>query len=169
MSLATGLLIIRIVIGLYMIGHGSQKLFGWFSGPGFKGTSGWLGSMNFTPSWFWALLAGLGELGGGLLFAVGFLTPLGAIGIFAAMLMALIKIHLPNGLWVDKGGIEYPFVLVIISLVVGLFGPGAYSIDASIGLNIPMALIIIGFILAVIVDLIGNAISNSKSTQEKVA
>jgi putative oxidoreductase len=172
MSLSITLLVVRVVIGFMLFGHGAQKLFGLFGGYGFKGTAGWLQSIGFKPSWFWTLLAGLGEFFGGILFAFGFLTPLGAMGIFASMLMALIKLHWPNGLWVDKGGYEYPLVLILISLAVALFGPGVYSIDALIGFTLPLPLTIVGFILAAIVVIVGVVISNqgqAQSQQEKAA
>jgi putative oxidoreductase len=75
-----GLLILRLVVGLLLAGHGAQKLFGMFGGHGLKGTSGWLGSMGLRPAGIWALLAGLSELGGGVLLALGLLTPLARSG-----------------------------------------------------------------------------------------
>jgi putative oxidoreductase len=173
MTLSISLLVIRIVVGFMLFGHGAQKTLGWFGGYGFKGTSGWLGSLGFKPAWMWTLMAGLGELVGGLLFILGLLTPLAAVAIFASMFMAMLKIHWPNGLWVDKGGYEYPLVLIIISIVAAVFGPGAYAIDASIGLAFPLAVTIVLFVLAAIVDIIGVVVSNQQSaaqdSQQKAA
>ena len=166
-SIAAGLLIIRLVVGLLLFAHGGQKLFGWFGGFGFKGTSGWLQSQGFKQAELWTLVGALGELGGGLLFAVGFLTPLGAIGIFASMLMAVIKFHWSNGLWATSGGYEYPLVLTFIGLVGALVGPGAYSIDSLIGFSIPSFIVIICLVLAVIIDLIGVFTSSQAATHQQ--
>ncbi|MDF2814762.1 MAG: DoxX family protein, partial [Paenibacillus sp.] len=95
--LSLGLLIIRIVIGLTFIGHGVQKLFGWFGGYGPKGTGGWLESIGIRPGILMAVLAGLLEVVGGILFAAGFLTPLAAAIIIVTMLVAIIKVHGSNG------------------------------------------------------------------------
>lgn len=122
-----GLLLIRLVIGLSFAGHGSQKLFGWFGGYGPKGTGGWMESVGFKPGVLMAVLAGLAELIGGLLFAAGLWTPVAAVLIIATMLGAM-KVHLANGYWADKGGFEYPFVLAVAALAVALIGPGAYTI-----------------------------------------
>ncbi|GCE30710.1 hypothetical protein KDA_61940 [Dictyobacter alpinus] len=166
MSLSIGLLILRVVIGAILMGHGSQKLFGWFGGHGFTGTTGWLKSQGFAPAWFWALLGALGEFAGGLLLVLGFLTPLGAIAVFASMLMAVIRFHWANGFWSTQGGYEYPFVLMIIGLVIGLMGPGAYSIDALAHIVVPSLLFWVGLVLAIIVVAIG-AVSSYRQTAKQ--
>lgn len=97
--LASGLLLIRLVVGLLLVGHGAQKLFGWFGGYGPKGTGGWMESIGIKPGVFMAVSAGLMELLGGALFAVGLLTPLAALLITATMLGAIFKVHGPNGIW----------------------------------------------------------------------
>jgi putative oxidoreductase len=127
--LSLGLLIIRIVIGLTFIGHGVQKLFGWFGGYGPKGTGGWLESIGIRPGILMAVLAGLLEVVGGILFAAGFLTPLAAAIIIVTMLVAIIKVHGSNGYWVTANGIEYNVVLIAVSLGVAFAGAGIYSID----------------------------------------
>src|SRR6266849_9642196 len=81
-SLSLGLLILRLVVGLTIAAHGAQKLFGWFGGPGFTKTAQGMQKQGFNPTWFWTSLVILGEFGGGLSVAFGFLTPLGAAGIF---------------------------------------------------------------------------------------
>ncbi len=126
------LLILRLVVGLLVAGHGAQKLFGWFGGHGVKGTAGWLASLGFRPPQFWATAAGLVEFGGGLLLAVGLFHPLGAIAIAASMTMAMAKVHWPK-IWVSEGGMELPLVNLSVVVAVVLAGPGAISLDQTLG------------------------------------
>ncbi|OBZ10181.1 MULTISPECIES: DoxX family protein [Bacillales] len=132
MSLALGLLVVRVVVGLLFVGHGAQKLFGWFGGYGPKGTGGWMESIGIKPGVAMAVAAGLMELVGGLLFAAGLLTPLAAALIVLAMLGAIVKVHGQNGLWATANGYEYNLVLVAIAIGIALTGAGDYSIDALI-------------------------------------
>ncbi|WP_423798506.1 DoxX family protein [Neobacillus sp. SAB-20_R2A] len=125
-----GLLIIRLVIGLLFVGHGAQKLFGWFGGYGPKGTGGWFESIGIKPGVTMAILAGLTELIGGLFFALGFLTPLAGILIAGTMAMAIIKVHAPNGLWATANGYEFNLTLLAVAIGVALIGPGQYALDA---------------------------------------
>lgn len=125
-----GLLLIRLVIGLLFIGHGAQKLFGWFGGYGLKGTGGWFESIGMKPGVTMALMAGLTELIGGLLFALGLITPLGGIMIAATMVVAIAKVHGANGLWSTSNGYEYNLVLLAVTLGIALAGPGQYALDA---------------------------------------
>lgn len=128
--LASGLLLIRLVVGMLLVGHGAQKLFGWFGGYGPKGTGGWMESIGIKPGVFMAVSAGLMELLGGALFAVGLLTPLAALLITATMLGAIFKVHGPNGIWATANGYEYPLVLIAVVIGIALTGAGSYSIDA---------------------------------------
>jgi putative oxidoreductase len=125
-----GLLIIRLVIGILFIGHGAQKLFGWFGGYGLKGTGGWFDSIGMKPGVTMALFAGLAELIGGILLAVGFLTPIAALIIAGTMLMAIVKVHGPNGLWSTSNGYEYNLTLIAVAVGLALIGPGKYAVDA---------------------------------------
>jgi len=125
-----GLLIIRLVVGLLFVGHGAQKLFGWFGGYGIKGTGGWFESIGVKPGVTMALLAGLTELIGGFLFALGLLTPLAGIMIAGTMVMAIAKVHGPNGLWSTANGYEYNLVLLAVTIGVALTGAGQYALDA---------------------------------------
>lgn len=124
-----GLLLIRLVIGLLFIGHGAQKLFGWFGGYGLKGTGGWFDSIGMKPGFTMALLAGLAEFFGGVLFVLGLLTPLAGIIIAASMVIAIVKVHGPNGLWSTANGYEYNLTLLAVSIGVALAGPGQYALD----------------------------------------
>lgn len=124
----TGLLIIRLVVGILFIGHGAQKLFGWFGGYGLKGTGGWLESIGLKPGVLMAFLAGAGELVGGLLFAAGIFTWAGAALITITMLVATFTVHWKNGLWSTQNGFEYNLVLIAAAIGVALIGPGAYTL-----------------------------------------
>jgi putative oxidoreductase len=125
-----GLLIIRLVIGLLFIGHGAQKLFGWFGGYGLKGTGGWMESLGLKPGVTMALMAGLTELIGGILFALGLLTPLAGLMIAGTMVMAIVKVHGQNGLWSTQNGYEYNLTLLAVAIGIALIGPGQYALDA---------------------------------------
>lgn len=125
-----GLLIIRLVVGLLFVGHGAQKLFGSFGGYGLKGTGGWFESIGMKPGVTIALFAGLAELIGGILLAIGLLTPLAAIMIAGTMIMAIIKVHGQNGLWATSNGYEYNLTLIAVVIGIALIGPGQYALDA---------------------------------------
>jgi putative oxidoreductase len=127
-----GLLIIRVVLGLTFVGHGAQKLFGWFGGHGIKGTGGFFESIGVKPGKVMALLAGLSELVGGALFAVGLLTPLAALLITGTMVVAIATVHGKNGYWVTENGFEYNLLIIVVVIGVALIGAGQYSFDAII-------------------------------------
>jgi putative oxidoreductase len=125
-----GLLIIRLVIGLLFVGHGAQKLFGWFGGYGLKGTGGWLESLGMKPGVTMAMLAGLAEFIGGILLALGLLTPLAGIMIAGTMVMAIVKVHGQNGIWATSNGYEYNLTLIAVAIGLALIGPGQYALDS---------------------------------------
>lgn len=125
-----GLLVIRLVFGLTFAAHGAQKLFGWFGGYGIAGTGGYFESIGIKPGKPMALLAGLGEFGGGLLFAAGLLTPLAALAIVITMLVAIITVTGKNGYWITANGYEYSVAIIAVAVGVALTGPGAYALDA---------------------------------------
>jgi putative oxidoreductase len=129
-----GLLILRLVVGLTVAAHGSQKLFGWFGGYGIAGTGQFLEKLGFRPGKVQAVLAGLCELGGGLLIATGLATPLGTALITAVMVVAVGSVHLPKGFWVSDGGFEYNLLLVASTFALACTGPGEYSLDAATGM-----------------------------------
>lgn len=131
------LLVLRVVVGLYLFGHGAQKLFGWFGGPGQAGTAGFMSMLGFRPARFWALGAGLAEAVGGLLLALGLLNPLGSLGVIAAMLVATFSVHLGKGAFNATGGPELPLTNVAVAVAVAVAGPGRYSLDSLLGVALP--------------------------------
>ncbi len=150
------LLVLRLGVGLTLAGHGVQKLFGWFGGSGLIRLRQVFEHQGFQPAWPWVALAIVGEVGGGLSVALGFLTPLGAAGILGAMAMATFKSHWKNGFWLNKGGYEYALVLLIVSIALGLIGPGSYALDTLFGINLPQALLFgVLAVAALLVDAIG--------------
>jgi putative oxidoreductase len=123
----------RTTIGLLFVGHGTQKLFGWFGGEGLEGTGAFFEQLGFRPGRRYALAAGAAEAGGGLLFALGAATPLAAAAISGSMITAIKTVHWEKGVWVSAGGYEYN--LVLLAAVFGLTenGPGQWSIDGALG------------------------------------
>jgi putative oxidoreductase len=130
-----GMLLLRLVIGGLMIGHGTQKLFGWFGGHGVRGTAGWLQSVGYRPATPLAVMTGTAEAGGGLLLAAGFLTPLGAAAIAGVLFTAIVSVHWSQGLWNANGGGEFPLAVATSALVTAFVGPGGISVDAALGLS----------------------------------
>ena len=128
-----GLLIIRVIAGLTMAAHGSQKLFGWFDGPGRPGTAGMMDNLGYRSPAIMASLAGLAEFAGGLGLALGFLTPFAALAIVVVMLNATIAVHLKNGFWNTKGGYEFPLLMISAAIGIAATGPGDASLDNALG------------------------------------
>ncbi|MBV8081484.1 MAG: DoxX family protein [Candidatus Eremiobacteraeota bacterium] len=124
------LLIARVLLGIIFIGHGSQKLFGWFGGYGLAGTGGFFESVGLKPGLLFAFVAGLGELVGGVLVLLGWLNPIGPALIVAVMLVAIITVHLAKGFWNTNGGYEFNLACIAGALAIAASGGGTYSVDA---------------------------------------
>lgn len=131
-----GLLVLRLVIGGLFIGHGTQKLFGWFGGYGVEGTGGFMESLGYRPGKPYAVLGGAAEAGGGLLLFLGLLTPLAAAAIIAMMLNAIFAVHVENGAWAQNNGYEYPLVLAVAAGAIALGDGGSAAFDHIFGLNL---------------------------------
>jgi putative oxidoreductase len=129
-----GLLLLRLAVGLTLAAHGTQKLLGWFGGPGLSTTRQFFTVLGFPPGRRHALMAALGETLSGLLLAVGFATPAAVALVVSVMLVAAVTVHLGKGFFAQNGGYEYVFVLAAAALTVAFTGPGSLSIDAMVGL-----------------------------------
>jgi putative oxidoreductase len=125
-----GLLLLRLTVGLTLAAHGTQKLFGWFGGPGIDATGQFLATLGFLPGRRYALQAGMAETLGGLLLALGLLTPLATALIFSVVLVAAVTVHIKKGFFAQNGGYEYNLVLGVAALTVSFTGPGTLSLDA---------------------------------------
>jgi putative oxidoreductase len=144
------LLIVRVVVGALVAGHGAQKLFGWFGGGGLSGTAVFLTSIGLRPARFWAVVAGATELGSGALTLLGLLYPLAPVGILAAMTVAIATVHWGKPIWADRGGAELPLINAAVATALILTGPGAYGLDQTLGLGLlQWAAFVTGPILAV--------------------
>ena len=131
----TGLLVLRVVVGLLLVGHGAQKLFGWFGGGGLGGTAWFFRSVGYRPPRAMAAFAGCAELGGGAAIAAGLGMPVAAAAVIGTMLNAMVAVHKGHGLWAIDGGYEYPLVMATVAAALGFTGAGAASLDASLGLE----------------------------------
>jgi putative oxidoreductase len=134
-TVSAGLLVARLVLGLLMVGHGAQKLFGWFGGYGLAGTGGFFESLGFRPGRAFAAAASLAEVAGGLLVALGLLGPVGPALIISVMIVAAISVHWEHGVFATANGIEVPLLYASGALALALTGYGAYSLDALLGLQ----------------------------------
>lgn len=166
------LLILRIVIGIYVAAHGAQKLFGWFKGPGLKGTEGFLGGMlGFRPARIWAPALALAEFGGGLLMAAGLLGALGPIAIMAGQLTATLVVHWAKGPWGSEGGYEQTLTNFAVAVAVAIAGVGRYSIDNLVGISVPVWISVV-FAAAALVGVlvaIGTRRSSAPQTSPQAA
>jgi putative oxidoreductase len=128
-----GRLLLRVTVGGLFVGHGTQKLFGWFGGHGLDATANMFDSIGMRPGNRNAIAAGAAEAGGGAALAAGFATPLAAATLTSVMLTAINRVHLKNGPWVTNGGYEYNAVLIAAVLALAEVGPGELSLDHALG------------------------------------
>jgi putative oxidoreductase len=167
-----GLLILRLVVGVALAAHGAQKLFGWWGGSGLSGMRGHLTRMRFRPASLWVAGAVGTEIGGGLLLALGLLSPLGSVGAGAAMLMAIVSVHWGKGFF-GPGGFEMPLLYLLPAAVLGITGPGSYSLDSLFGIALPepvTGLVAAGLAVAgVVVAMAGRAPAAEQSSTQLAA
>ena len=155
---ATGILILRLVVGLTIAAHGAQKLFGWWGGSGMKGWVGAMNHMRVRPATPWAWASALAEFGGGLGLAVGFLNPLPSFAIAGSMLVAIALVHLPHGFFNTKGGYEFNLTILAAIAAIALTGPGRYSLDAALGIQFPEPITLIVMTVLLIIG-VGGALA----------
>ena len=124
-----GIAILRAVVGGLFIGHGLQKLKGWFGGYGIEGTGGWMESVGLYPGKHHATAAGVAETAGGAALVAGLATPLAASALTGSMTVATLKVHGPNGIWGQNNGYELPLVMTVALFAITASGPGSFALD----------------------------------------
>ncbi|ANP51538.1 putative oxidoreductase [Streptomyces griseochromogenes] len=124
-----GLLLIRLTFGLFMAGHGAQKLFGIFGGDGLTATGRAFAGLGYRPGKLFAVIGGLSEFLGGLGLALGLLTPLAAAALIGVMINAMATVTGAHGLWDVDGGVEYNVCIAVVALAVAAIGPGRFAVD----------------------------------------
>jgi putative oxidoreductase len=136
-TLSTGLLIARLVLGLTMTAHGAQKLFGWFGGYGLAGTAGFFEQLGFRPGRLFVAVAALTEITSGLLVTLGLFGSAGPALMLSLLIVAAVSVHWQNGFFVASNGIEHAVVFAAGAVALALTGPGLFSLDALLGLEWP--------------------------------
>lgn len=135
MGVSAGLLAGRVMLGLAMAAHGSQKLFGWFGGHGLGATGGFFESLGFRPGRAYAAAAAGTEVVSGLLVAFGLFGPVGPALMLSVMVVAAVTVHWKGGFFAQSGGIEVPYLYAAGAVGLALAGPGRFSLDAVLGLE----------------------------------
>jgi putative oxidoreductase len=120
---------LRLGAGAIFAAHGAQKLFGWFGGYGLEGTAGWMASIGLEPGLLMATAAGSAEFFGGLLLIIGLLVRPAALMLAITMVVAIVTVHLPNGLFMSNNGYEFGLALLAVSVSLALRGAGSLSAD----------------------------------------
>ncbi len=130
-----GPLVLQLLLGFVFAMHGAQKLLGAFQGPGVAGLAGFFQKLGITPALFWAWIVTITEFFGGICIFFGFVTRFWAVGLVIDMAVAVLKVHVANGFFWAKGGLEFPMTLGFIALAVFLMGPSFLSLDRAMGLE----------------------------------
>ena len=133
-TVGIGLLLARLVVGLVMAAHGTQKLFGWFGGYGLNKTGEFFTHLGFQPGRTFAAAAAVTEIASGLLVALGFLGPIGPAFMISVMIVAMITVHWEHGLFASTNGVEVTLLYIAAAVGLALVGYGRYSVDAWLGL-----------------------------------
>ncbi|MBD9397599.1 MULTISPECIES: DoxX family protein [unclassified Pseudomonas] len=136
-SLATtragfGMTVLRVLVGITFMAHGSQKLFGWFGGYGLAGVAQWMESIGLAPGYLMALMAGSAEFFGGLALVVGLLVRSASAVLAFTMLVAIFSVHIGNGFFMADNGYEFALALLAATLALLIEGAGRLSLDKRI-------------------------------------
>jgi putative oxidoreductase len=148
----TAVALLRLVVGLTLVAHGYNHLWG---RGGLAGTTRWFGSLGLRPPKLHAVLSGAGELGAGSALAIGLLTPLAAAFVVGAMVIAGVTAHRRNGFFVFKDGYEYVLMISVVCAAIGLLGPGTASVDRLLGIDVAGA---VGLAIVVGLGVVGAAV-----------
>ena len=124
-----GITVLRIIVGLTFVAHGSQKLFGWFGGYGLEGVAQWMESIGLAPGYLMALAAGSAEFFGGVALIIGLLARPAAAVLAVTMLVAIVTVHLANGFFMSNNGYEFALALLAASVAIAFEGAGKLSVD----------------------------------------
>jgi putative oxidoreductase len=135
LTLGAGLVLVRLVFGLYMVAHGAQKLLGWFGGHGLAATGAFFEKIGFRPGRLFAAVAASVEVASGVLVATGLLGPVGPAMMLSVLIVAAVSVHWRNGVFVTSNGIEHAVVFAAGAITLALTGPGIFSLDAFLGLE----------------------------------
>ncbi len=127
-----GLSVIRILVGIIFIAHGAQKLFGMFGGYGLEGTGQWMESIGLAPGYLMALLSGSVEFFGGLALVIGLLARPAALVLAVTLVVAILSVHIGNGLFMSNNGYEFGLALLAGTVAVLIEGAGRFSLDRLI-------------------------------------
>jgi putative oxidoreductase len=134
-TLGTGLLLARLILGVLMVGHGGQKLFGWIGGHGIAGTAGFFEQLGFRPGKLFAVSASLAEVVSGILIALGLFGPVGPALLLSVMIVAVVSVHWKHGIFAGTNGIEVPLLYATGAVALALTGPGPFSLDTVLGIH----------------------------------
>ncbi len=129
-SIDLAIVLLRLVVGLTMVVHGYNHVWG---RGGLAGTTRWFGSLGLRPPRLHAVLSGAGELVAGASLAIGLLTAPAAAFVVGTMVVAGVTVHRPNGFFIFKEGYEYVLMIGVVCAAIGLLGPGAVSVDRLLG------------------------------------
>lgn len=163
-----GLFLLHAVVGLFFIGHGSQKLFGAFGGYGIDGTAGFMDSLGLKPGRLHATIAGLSEFAGGLLLALGLLVPVAAALLIATMVAAVATAHRGKGPWNTDGGWELNVTYIVAAVALAGVGGGDWALDNALNLDLTGTAWALGALAAGIAGGLGAVVSGRLTSHREV-
>jgi putative oxidoreductase len=134
-TLGTGLLLARLILGVLMAAHGTAKLSHWFGGYGIAGTAGFFEQLGFRPARLFVITASLTEVLSGILMALGLLGPVGPALLLSVMIVAAVSVHWGKGLFAGTNGIEVPLLYAAGAVAFAFTGYGPFSLDAVLGID----------------------------------